>query len=165
MGDEGEKERKRPRTRLGVSVATRAGANLSVMSLGKVACVLICLGHVALFATPWTAAHQAPLSKGFPRQGYWSGLPFPMPGDLPDPGIKPTSHASPALAGSFPTTAPPVRHRFVLLNFSPSTTCSPCNFLQFGLWKLHFPISFTPNLQNDLLRAHPICNSSIYHIS
>ena len=44
-------------------------------------------------ATPWTVAHQAPLSMGFSRQGYWSGLPFPFPGDLPDPGIKPRSSA------------------------------------------------------------------------
>ena len=52
------------------------------------------------FATPWTVAHQAPLSIGFPRQEFWSGLPFPSPGDLPDPGIKP---ASPAWqAGSLP---------------------------------------------------------------
>ena len=40
------------------------------------------------FATPWTVAHQAPLSMGFPRQEYWSGLPFPSPGDLPNPGIE-----------------------------------------------------------------------------
>ena len=52
--------------------------------------------HVRLFATPWTIARQAPLATGFPRKDYWSGLPFPSPGDLPDPGIKP---ASPALAG------------------------------------------------------------------
>ena len=53
------------------------------------------------FATPWTIVHQAPLSVGFPRHWSWSGLPFPSPGDLPDPGIKPTSPASPALqAGS-----------------------------------------------------------------
>ena len=44
-------------------------------------------------ATPWTVAHQAPLSMGFSRQEYWSGLPFPSPGDLPDPGIKPSSPA------------------------------------------------------------------------
>ena len=51
--------------------------------------------------TPWTVAHQAPLSVGFPRQEYWSGLPFPSPGDLPDPGIE---LGSPALqAGSLPT--------------------------------------------------------------
>ena len=44
--------------------------------------------------TLWTVAHQAPLSMGFPRQEYWSGLPFPSPGDLPDPGIKPGSPAT-----------------------------------------------------------------------
>ena len=62
---------------------------------------------VQLFVTPWTAAHQAPLSVGFPRQEYWSGLPFPSPGDLPDPGIEPRSPVSPVLAGRFFTTAPP----------------------------------------------------------
>ena len=46
------------------------------------------LNSVRLFATPLTIAHQAPLSMGFPRQEYWSGLPFPFPGDLPDPGIE-----------------------------------------------------------------------------
>ena len=51
------------------------------------------LSHVQLFATPWTVAHQAPLSMGFSRQEYWSGLPFPSPGDLPDPGIEPRSPA------------------------------------------------------------------------
>ena len=49
------------------------------------------LSRVRLFATPWTVAHQAPLSMGFSRQEYWSGLPFPSPGDLPDPGIEPRS--------------------------------------------------------------------------
>ena len=47
------------------------------------------LSHVQLFATPWTVAYQVPPSMGFSRQEYWSGLPFPFPGDLPDPGIKP----------------------------------------------------------------------------
>ena len=46
------------------------------------------LNHAQLFATPRTVAHQAPLSMGFPRQEYWSDLPFPSPGDLPDPRIK-----------------------------------------------------------------------------
>ena len=55
-------------------------------------------------ATPWTVAPQASLSMGFPRQEYWSGLSFPIPGDVPNPGIKPTSPASPALAGEFFTT-------------------------------------------------------------
>ena len=49
--------------------------------------------HVRLFATPWTVARQALLSMGFSRQKYWSGLPFPPPGDLPDPGTEPTSPA------------------------------------------------------------------------
>ena len=52
-----------------------------------------CLVMSASFATPWTVACQAPLSMGFSRQEYWSGLPFPSPGDLPDPGIKPRSLA------------------------------------------------------------------------
>ena len=55
--------------------------------------------------TLWTAAHQAPLSMGFSRQEYWSGLPFPPPGDLPHPGIEHTSLMSPALTGRFFTTS------------------------------------------------------------
>ena len=49
------------------------------------------LSHVRLFVTPWTVAYHAPLSVGFSRQDYWSGLPFPSPEDLPDPGIEPKS--------------------------------------------------------------------------
>ena len=56
---------------------------------------------VQLFATPWTDTHQAPLSKGFSRQEFWSGLPCPPPGELPNPEVKLTSLASPALAGRF----------------------------------------------------------------
>ena len=52
--------------------------------------------------TAWTVAHQAPLSMGFSRQEYWSGLPFPSPGDLPDPGIKPKSSAWQADSGPEP---------------------------------------------------------------
>ena len=63
------------------------------------------LSSVWLFATPWTVAHQASLSKEFPRQEYWSGLLFPSPGDLPDPGIEPASPVSP-LAGGFFTPEP-----------------------------------------------------------
>ena len=59
------------------------------------------------FATPWTVACQAPLPMEFSRQEYWSGLPFPPPGDVPTPGIKPASLVSPALAGRFFTTVPP----------------------------------------------------------
>ena len=62
------------------------------------------LSHVRLFVTQSTAAHQALLSREFSREEYWNGLPFPSPGNLPNPGIKPTS---PALAGRFFTTEPP----------------------------------------------------------
>ena len=68
-------------------------------------CVLSRFSSVRLFATLWTVAHEAPLSMGFSRQEYWSGLPCPPPGDLPDPGIEPTSLMSPALAGGFFTSS------------------------------------------------------------
>ena len=62
------------------------------------------LSQVQIFATPWTVAHQAPLSMGFSRQEYWNGLPFPSPANLPDPGIEPRS---PALqADSLPSELP-----------------------------------------------------------
>ena len=73
-------------------------------------CVCVCvrmhklLSRVQLFVTLWTVARQASLSMGFPRQEYWSGLPFLSPGDLPNPGMEPLS---PALAGEFFTTEPP----------------------------------------------------------
>ena len=62
------------------------------------------LSHVQLFATPWTAAYQAPLPKGFSRQEYWSGLPFPSPGDLPDPGVE---ARSPTLQADVLISEPP----------------------------------------------------------
>ena len=62
------------------------------------------LGCARLSATPWAVAGQAPLSTGFSRQEHWSGPPFPPPGGLPDPGLKPTSLASPAVAGRRFTT-------------------------------------------------------------
>ena len=82
------------------------------------ACVCVCvrtracvcaqsLSRVQLFATLWTLACQSPLSMEFSRQEYWSGLPFPPPGDLPDPGTEPMSLVSPALAGGFFTTVSP----------------------------------------------------------
>ena len=62
------------------------------------------LSHVRLFATPWTVTHQAPPSMGFSRQEHWNGLPFPSPGDLPNPGIEPRS---PALQAEALTSEPP----------------------------------------------------------
>ena len=78
----------------------------SVLPYNVCVCVCVC-SVVSDFATPSTVACQAPLSMGFPRQEYWSMLPFPSPGDLPDPGIEPTSLESPALAGRFFTTLLP----------------------------------------------------------
>ena len=74
-------------------------------ALYSVYTVLSDLSHAPLFATPWTAACQAPLSVGLSSQEYWSGLPCPPPGDLPDPGTEPSSLRSPALAGRLFTTS------------------------------------------------------------
>ena len=73
---------------------------------------MMCLYSVIYesFVTPWTVTCQASLSMGFRRQGYWSGVPFPSPGDLPDPGIKPVSVVSLALVGRFFTTVPRGEH-------------------------------------------------------
>ena len=70
-------------------------------SLPRISCGLEAksLSHVQFFVTPWNVAHQAPLSLGFSRQGCWSGLWCPPPGDLPNPGTEPESLTSPALAG------------------------------------------------------------------
>ena len=70
------------------------------------------LSRIRLFATPWTVTYQAPPSMGFSRQEYWSGVPFPSPGDLPDPGIEP---GSPALQANALTSEPPGKHRLGLL--------------------------------------------------
>ena len=78
------------------------------MLVNRIACVhaqsLTC---VQLFETPWTIAHQPPLSMGSSQQEFWSGLPLPSPKDLPHPGIEPTSPEAPALAGGFLIIEPP----------------------------------------------------------
>ena len=73
-------------------------------------CVCV-LSYVRLFVMPWTVAQQAPLSVGVPRQEYWSGLPFPSPGDLPSIGIELVSHVSSLLTGEFFTAEPPGKPR------------------------------------------------------
>ena len=73
------------------------------------ACALSC---VQLFAALWTVAHKAPLSMRLSRQEYWSGLPFPISGDLPDTGIEPRSLTSPALVSRLFTTEPPEKPTF-----------------------------------------------------
>ena len=72
-------------------------------------CVCVCVRTHSVISdsvTPWTVAHQVPLSMEFSRQEYWSGLSFPFPGDLPNPGIELASLASPPLAGKFFTPVP-----------------------------------------------------------
>ena len=73
---------------------------------------LCVFSRVWLFVTPWTVAHQAPMSMEFSQQEYWDRLPFPPIGDLPNPGIEPESPASPALAGRFFTNVPPGKPNF-----------------------------------------------------
>ena len=77
---------------------------------------MFCVVTHSLFATPWTVARQAPLSMGFPRQEYWSGLPFPSPGDLPSSGMELASPVSPALAGGFFTTESPGKPTYYILS-------------------------------------------------
>ena len=78
------------------------------------ACMLSLFGNLQLFATLWTVAHQASLSVGFSRQEYWSGLPFPPPGDLSNPRIETASPESPASARRFFTTKEFLPRRFFL---------------------------------------------------
>ena len=95
-------------------------------------CVYVCmLSCVQLFATPWTIACQAPLSMGYSRQEYWSGLPFPPPRDLLDPRIEPFSPASPALAGRFFTTDPPEK---------PNLSLDKAQIVTPYMWSLVFPL-------------------------
>ena len=87
--------------------------SLSFWKVCVCVCVFVCAcSHVWLFVAPCTVTHQSPPSMGFPRQAYWSVLPFPSPGDLPDPGIQPVS---PELPGGFFTTEPPGKpQKFIL---------------------------------------------------
>ena len=71
------------------------------------------LSPIQLSVTPWTVACQAPLSVGTSQQKDWSGLQFPPPGDLPDPGIEPALPVSPALAGELFTNKPPEKNFFL----------------------------------------------------
>ena len=75
-----------------------AGPDFQCVCVCVCVCMCVCcrFSHVRLFATPWTAAGQVPLSMEFSRQEYWSGLPFPSPGDLPHPGMEPRSPAQQA---------------------------------------------------------------------
>ena len=102
------------------------------------------LSRVPLFVTPWTVAHQALLSRGFSRQEYWSGLPFPTPGDIPD--LQPESPRSPAVAVGFFTTMSPGNQlviQFSSVAQSCPTLCNPMNRSTPGLPVHHQLPEFT----------------------
>jgi len=85
--------------------------------------VLSCFSCIRLFAIPWTVVHQAALSMEFSRQEYWTGWQCPPPGDLPNPGIEPTSLTFPALAGRFFTTTATCKASWACNSKLKDTTC------------------------------------------
>ena len=98
-------------------------------------CVCVCDQSYPTLCDPWTLAHQAPLTMRFPRQEYWSWLPFPSPGHLPNPGTEPASLVSPALAGRFFCTS---AFWEPLLLLTLGLNCS--SFSSFLRWKLSWLI-------------------------
>ena len=103
----GEDEKREPLSTGGWNICETITENsMTVLQKIELPCTNVCsvASVMSNSATPWTIAHQAPLPMGFLRQKYWSGLPFPPPGDLPDPGI---DSPSPALTTGFFTTEPP----------------------------------------------------------
>ena len=113
-----------------------------------VLCVLSRFSHVHLFVTLWTIAHQTPLSRGFSRQEYWGGLPWPPPGDLPNPRIEPASLMSPALAGRlFMTSA-----TWAVLSTSPVFSFNPKASLRCGCYfYCHFADNKTETEKGKIL--------------
>ena len=105
------------------------------------------LSRVRLFVTPWTVAHQAPPSMEFSRQEYWSGLPFPSPGDLPDPGIEPRS---PALQADTLASEPPGKHLTRWGNIQFLSEKSACEWVPEEIPKRPW------YLQRRLLAAHSV---------
>ena len=88
----------------------------------------------SLFATPWTVTHQAPLFTEFPRQAYWNRLPWPPPGDLPDPETEPTS----PLASALQTDSLPLSHLgYIYIQYAFGTLCSSQQYMNNMLF-LHF---------------------------
>ena len=139
--------------------------------------MLSCFSCVLLFATLLTVAHQAPLSMGFSRQEYWSGLTCPPPGDLSNPGIEPTSLMSPALAGRFFIT-PATWEAQVLVAQSCLIVCNSMNCSPPGSLELSSPWNYpgknTRVGNHSLLQgvfptkgSNPglLCRQILYHLS
>jgi len=87
---------------------------LYIYEIGFCSWIACMLSHVQLFASPWTVAHQAPLSIEFSRKEYWSKFPYPTAEDLPNTWIELASFGSPALVGRFVTTVPPGKHFYTM---------------------------------------------------
>ena len=116
---------------------------LSILyNFSKFGILFVCalsLSHVQLFATPWSVAHQAPLSMGFPRQEYWSRLPFPSPGNLPSTRIE---LRSPALQADSLLSEPPAKPSYIrakVILFGSYTLNQFCN----NHWYRIYPLSGT----------------------
>ena len=128
--------------------------------------ILSCFSHVLLFVTPWTVAHQTPLSMGFSRQEYWSRLPFPTPRDHPDPGIEPVYLRYPAFAGRFFTTSTTWESSYMFSSVTQScpTLCDPMNHSTPGLPVHHqLPESTQTHVHqvNDAIQpSHPLLSPS-----
>ena len=130
------------------------------------------LSHVQLFASSWTIAHHARLSTGFSRQQYWSGLPFPSPGNLPDPGSEPRS---PALQADSLLSEPPGKLRGYINShqLNPSVELKPFaldvdnSILQMGklrvLWSLLCKKVFSRNLEGSIFSGSFASEFSVVH--
>ena len=112
------------------------------------------------FVTPWAVGHQTPLSMGFPRQEYWSGLSFPSPEDLPDSGIEPES---PALAGRFFITKPPEKLYLFKNHHNNSVRLSPPLHRLFKVtnWSKVTQLSSTENHDQNMAHSSQSQNFSI----
>ena len=126
------------------------------------------LSRVRLFATLWTIAHQAPLSMGFSRKEYWSGLPFPSPGDLPNPGIETRSPAlqADALTFELPGKHPQNAYKMAgsldpqgIMESSPQTHADPKLELLQGQAKIMFSVGLILQSQGMCSQVYMICYS------
>ena len=131
--------------------------------------------------TPQAVAHQAPLSKGIPRQENWNGLPFPSPGELPNPGTEPTSPTAHALAGEFFTTMPPILGKkkkamlwkSCLKSLPPliphsTTDCCPCYFTETAKapWQIFNGYAIANSkVLTLLIPAPPAASNTIVHVT
>ena len=115
------------------------------MNMCMCVCVLSCFRHVQLFAALWTVACQAPLSMGFSRQEYWSGLPYPPPGDLSHPGIEPTFPVTSAVQADSLTTKLPgqplLMHTQLLFSVSFAPFLSSTR--PYNVWSLLLHLRFS----------------------